>query len=50
MPRDQSHDKPQDALKQILLQPLQRYAKQNQKQDYHAFWALKNINIAIPKG
>ena len=44
------YDKPQDSLKQILLQPLQRYSKHTQKQYYHAFWALKNINIAIPKG
>jgi len=44
------YDAPSDRLKQMLAPRLQRIARQQPKQYFQEFWALKDINFEIKKG
>ena len=44
------YDAPSDRLKQMLAPRLQRIVRQQPKQYFQEFWALKDINFEIKKG
>ena len=46
----QIYEKPGDRLKQFLFPRLQRLCKNDSKNYFHEFWALKDISFEIKKG
>ena len=48
--RFEIYEVPRDRLKQFVLPPLQRLAKQPPAQYFREFWAMKNVSFEIRKG